>query len=76
MNRAGAEGSVSVVLSIDAAGNLTKCLVTASSGNASLDAMTCRLVQRRGRFTIQTDADGKPQPYSYALSKTWSLASK
>ncbi|MGN6818191.1 MAG: energy transducer TonB, partial [Sphingomonas sp.] len=49
------------------------CRVTASSGNSSLDDATCRLAQRRGRFTVQKDSDGNAQPYSYPLSTRWQL---
>ncbi|HEX7692869.1 MAG TPA: energy transducer TonB, partial [Sphingomonas sp.] len=65
--RAGAQGRVSVVLSIDTSGKVTGCRVTAGSGNSSLDETTCRLAQRRGRFTVQKDSDGNAQPYSYSL---------
>jgi len=74
--RASAQGSVSVVLSIDTSGHVTGCRVSASSGNASLDAATCQLATRRGRFTVQTDAAGTPEPYSYAMSKAWSLTGR
>jgi len=74
--RAGAQGTVSVALDIDTSGHVAACRVTASSGSASLDQTTCWLVTRRGRFTVQTDASGAPQPYSYEMAKTWSLAAK
>lgn len=65
--RAGAEGRVSVLLQIDTSGKVDGCRVTASSGNASLDDATCRLAQRRGRFTVQKDSGGNAQAYSYTL---------
>jgi len=65
--RAGASGRVSVLLSIDTSGKVAGCRVTASSGNSSLDDATCRLAQRRGRFTVQKDTEGNAQPYSYTL---------
>ncbi|MGN6820408.1 MAG: energy transducer TonB [Sphingomonas sp.] len=65
--RAGAQGRVTVVLSIDTSGKVAGCRVTSGSGNSSLDDATCRLAQRRGRFTVQKDADGNAQPYSYTL---------
>lgn len=72
--RAGAQGSVSLLLSVDTAGKVVGCRVTASSGNASLDDATCRLAQRRGRFTVQKDAEGNALPYSYSLPGIhWSI---
>jgi protein TonB len=61
------------MLSIDTAGKVAGCRVTASSGNGSLDDATCRLAQRRGRFNVQKDSDGNAQPYSYPLSTRWQL---
>lgn len=72
--RAGAQGTVSLLLSIDTSGKVAECRVTVSSGNASLDDATCRLAQRRGRFSIQKDAQGNAQPYTYSLPGIhWSL---
>lgn len=64
---AGAKGSVSVELGIDITGHVDACRVIASSGNASIDRMTCWLVQRRGRFTVQKDAAGNPEQYSWTI---------
>jgi len=63
----GAEGKVSVMLSIDTTGHVDGCRVTASSGTAALDETTCWLVQRRGRFIVQQDANGKPIAYTFEL---------
>lgn len=63
----GAEGKVSVMLSIDTNGRVDGCRITASSGNATLDETTCWLVQRRGRFIVQKDAAGNPESYTFAL---------
>jgi protein TonB len=72
--RAGAQGSVSLLLSVDTSGKVVGCRVTASSGNSSLDDATCRLAERRGRFIIQKDAQGDAQPYTYSLPGIrWSL---
>ena len=71
--RAQAAGRVSVRLSIDAAGRVADCQVTASSGNGSLDSQTCNLSRRRGRFTPAKDAAGNGIPGSYVLSFRWQL---
>lgn len=71
--RAQAAGRVAVRLSIDATGRVADCQVTASSGNGSLDAQTCNLAKRRGRFTPAKDAAGNGIPGSYVLSTRWQL---
>lgn len=58
--RAGAEGRVTVTLLIDEAGAATACEVTGSSGSATLDAATCRLFVRHGRFSPARDRAGRP----------------
>ena len=57
--RAGAQGAVTVALTIDPAGRVAGCLVSASSGNASLDAATCRLIGRRANFSPARDRRGR-----------------
>ncbi len=72
--RAGAQGRVSIRVGIDAKGRITDCTILTSSGNASLDAVTCASVRARGRFSVQKGADGKPEPYSYTIPGVrWSL---
>ncbi|WP_420137768.1 energy transducer TonB, partial [Sphingomonas sp.] len=44
---AGAGGTVGVRYRVGVDGRVSDCLVTASSGNADLDALTCRLIQQR-----------------------------
>ena len=65
--RANAAGRVSVVLSIDAAGKVSGCRVTSSSGNSDLDDTTCRLATRRGRFSPAKDVNGVAQPSSFTI---------
>lgn len=55
--RAGQEGNVSVILSISAQGLVTGCQVTRSSGVPALDARTCMLATRRGRFAPARQGD-------------------
>lgn len=57
--RANVEGRVSVSVSVGTSGRVTDCRVVASSGNADLDAATCRLAQRNGRFTPALDPSGE-----------------
>jgi periplasmic protein TonB len=65
--RANAQGRVTVLLNIDTGGRVADCRVTSSSGNSSLDAQTCNLAKRRGRFSVQKDTDGNAQAYTYVL---------
>ena len=71
--RAGASGRVAVSLSIDTGGRVVGCNVTASSGNGSLDATTCRLAQRRGRFNVKKDTAGNAMAYTWPISTRWVL---
>ena len=54
------QGTVRVRLTIDTSGRVTGCSVTQSSGSSSLDQTTCRLLQRRARFTPARDNQGQP----------------
>jgi periplasmic protein TonB len=58
----GEEGTVQAVLAVDSRGRVTKCTILRSSGSATLDSTTCRLLQKRARFTPARDADGRPVP--------------
>lgn len=55
--RAGQEGNVSVILLINAQGLVIGCQVTKSSGVPALDARTCMLATRRGRFAPARQGD-------------------
>lgn len=54
------QGTVRVRLSVDTSGRVTGCTVSQSSGHSSLDQTTCRLLQRRARFTPARDNTGQP----------------
>jgi periplasmic protein TonB len=72
--RAGAEGRVSVSVTVGANGRVTSCRVTSSSGNGDLDDTTCRLAQRNGRFNPAKDASGAAIEATYALRNVvWRL---
>jgi protein TonB len=59
--RRGEEGTVQAELAVDSSGRVTACTILRSSGSASLDSATCRVLQRRARFTPARDADGNPR---------------
>lgn len=57
--RAGEAGNVGIQVAVDVDGRVFACTVTASSGSAALDAATCRLYQKRARFTPARDDQGR-----------------
>ena len=59
------QGTVRARLSIDASGRVTNCSVTQSSGSSALDSTTCRILQRRARFTPARDNQGQPIADTY-----------
>ena len=73
--RTGAEGVVSVAVTVGTDGRVDACRVTASSGNGALDAATCRLATRNGRFSPALAADGLPVAAMFALRNVrWTIA--
>ena len=58
---------------IDVDGEVSGCRVTRSSGDEALDAVTCRLIERRFRYQPATDASGAPVPATVATNFTWTL---
>ena len=57
---AGVGGMVSVIYTIEPDGSADECRITHSSGNRSLDATTCRLIEQRFRFEPSRDRQGRP----------------
>lgn len=64
--RAGESGTVAFRLDVDAAGKVSGCTVTASSGSATLDRATCDILRARARFEPALDRQGR------AVASTWS----
>jgi len=71
--RAGQEGRVATLLTIDAAGGVRACTVTQSSGSTVLDEATCTIARDKVRFTPATDRRGKPIASEYPLAVRWAL---
>ena len=65
------EGVVRFELALDAAGRVSACRVTVSSGSADLDTATCRQVTRRARFQPATDTRGERVASTFAGSIRW-----
>lgn len=52
-------GMTSALVMIDATGKVTDCRIDHASGNATLDALTCRLITTRFRFRPARDRAGR-----------------
>lgn len=71
--RAKVDGEVEVRFTIEATGRVTRCRVTRSSGDASLDTTTCRLIEERFRFKPATDSTGRAVASDYGWRQKWWL---
>ncbi len=69
----GLAGTASFTLAIDAAGRVTGCTITRSTGHGALDAATCDLVGKRARFDAARDGTGKPVAARYTGTITWQI---
>lgn len=69
----GLAGTASFTLAIDAAGRVTGCTITRSTGHAALDTATCDLVGKRARFDAARDGTGKPVAARYTGTITWQI---
>lgn len=71
--RQGLSGAARFTLSIDAAGKVTGCTITRSTGHGVLDAATCELVTKRARFDAARDGTGKPVAGSFNGAINWRI---
>lgn len=69
---AGIGGTVAVRYVVAPSGRATGCEVIRSSGSASLDSVTCRLIERRFRFRPSRDAQGHAIPAIVTEEHDWS----
>jgi len=60
LGNAGIGGRVGILFTVGVDGRVTRCTVTSSSGIPELDALTCRLIQKRFRYRPSTDPSGRP----------------
>lgn len=72
-SRSKAGGVVEVRFTIEASGRVSGCRVTRSSGDASLDETTCRLIEERFRFKPASNAAGEPVASQYGWRQSWWL---
>lgn len=70
------DGIVAFRLEVSGSGRIKECIVTASSGSATLDAATCRLLRARARFEPARDERGRTRPDSIIGKISWRLAGK
>lgn len=72
-SRARVGGEVEVRFTIQPSGRVTGCRVSRSSGDAALDATTCRLIEERFRFKPATNAAGEAVASAYGWRQSWWL---
>ncbi|SEL42199.1 protein TonB [Sphingomonas palmae] len=66
-------GSVTVAFTVGADGRASDCAVTETSGNAALDAVTCRLIEARFRYAPALSAYGQPISERRGWRQRWWL---
>jgi TonB family protein len=71
--RRGSQGSVGFTLTISPEGRVTNCTISSSSGDADLDASTCRLMTMRARFQPARDRLGRPVQDRFSSRINWRL---
>jgi periplasmic protein TonB len=71
--RNGQQGTVAFTLDVGPDGRVTNCTVTSSSGSPELDQTSCRLLQKRARFTPSKDASGNGIADTYSSRFTWQI---
>lgn len=72
----GAEGTVVVRLNVGSDGRASRCRVTSSSGNADLDATTCRLAEQRFRYAPARNARGEAIADVAGWSQDWWIGNR
>ncbi|GAA4027319.1 hypothetical protein GCM10022281_02500 [Sphingomonas rosea] len=71
--RNGEEGTVAFTLEVTPQGRVGGCTIVASSGSATLDEATCRLMTTRPRFAPALDQFGNPTRDSFFGRIRWVL---
>lgn len=67
------QGTTRYRVEIGTDGRVARCSITGSSGSASLDTTTCRIVARRARFTPARDSAGNAVPDARDGEVTWRM---
>jgi protein TonB len=71
--REGVQGVTGFRVTIGTNGRVTACEITNSSGNAELDAATCKLVTSRARFNPAKDGEGQLTTGYYSNRVKWQI---
>lgn len=71
--RAGAEGSVHLLVAVGVDGRVAGVRVERSSGHEALDSVTCAIVVRRFRYAPAEDGSGNPIESEVRQTVTWRL---
>ena len=66
-------GTAHIVALIDEKGQMADCMVVETSGAAVLDAQTCIIMRKRGKFSPAVGADGKPAKGIFAQRVRWEM---
>ncbi len=67
------QGTVAMSLLIDETGKVMDCSVDGSAGAATLDTMSCYVIQERASFRPAIGTDGKPARSVWTQRITWRL---
>jgi hypothetical protein len=67
-------GISKIMMMIDETGALKDCMVEETSGVATLDAMTCAILQQRAKFEPALDLAGKPARSVLTTRVNWRIA--
>lgn len=69
----GIGGTVQLRFTVGVKGRVTDCTITRSSGDAELDATTCRLIVKRFRYKPTRDAQGHAVPDVVTGEHVWEI---
>lgn len=67
------QGRVGIKFGISSAGRVVDCVVVTTSGSASLDAVTCRIMSERALFISPRDKKGRPYATTGQAHLIWKL---
>lgn len=71
-----AEGTVVAYYTVLPNGRASNCFINKSSGNAALDATTCKLIEQRFRYRPALDGNGRAIPYETGWQQVWWLGNR
>ena len=72
--REGRQGATTVRITVGLDGRAQKCELIESSGSSDLDAATCDVLRRSGRWKNATDAQGRNLVSAWAVRMRWQLS--